>query len=339
MGFSLKPTTSKDWRVLDPATETDALTSKLSRLLIGQPEAIAAMAKHVTTFNSGLHPPNRPAGVVLLLGPTGTGKTHSCEALAEVIHGSRKNLLKIDCGEFQLEHEVAKLIGAPPGYLGHRESVPMLSQVRVNKVSSSNSVLSLILFDEIEKASHSLKKMLLGINDRATLVLGDGSTVDFENCLIFLTTNLGAKEMQAETYGYCRENPSKNRLTTIGLGAVKRHFTPEFVNRIDSFVTYGPLIRDSCEQILTLLFDDFQNLICERLGHRSFVATCSGVARDALLNLGVSPEYGARELRRTLERSFHQPVAALLEQGRIKPGATVMLDTNGNGGFSIMCQD
>src|ERR1700676_760101 len=140
----------------------------------------------------------RTAGVFLLLGPTGTGKTRTVEALAEVLHGSHKHLLKVDCGEFQMEHEVAKLIGAPPGYLGHRETQPLLTQQKLGAVTSEGCNLSLVLFDEIEKAAPSMTRLLLGVLDKAILRLGDNSTVNLEKSLVFLTSNLGAREMLRE---------------------------------------------------------------------------------------------------------------------------------------------
>jgi ATP-dependent Clp protease ATP-binding subunit ClpA len=149
-------------------------------------------------FQAGLAPEGRPVGVFLLLGPTGTGKTKTVEALAEILHGSSKNLLKVDCGEFQMEHEVAKLIGAPPGYLGHRETQPMLTQQKLNAVTSEKCELSLVLFDEIEKAAPSMTRLLLGVLDKGVLRLGDNSTVNFEKSLVFLTSNLGAREMMRE---------------------------------------------------------------------------------------------------------------------------------------------
>src|ERR1700712_1643785 len=174
------------------------LTSVLSSKFVGQPNVISVIVPYVEMFQAGLAPENRPVGVFLLLGPTGTGKTRTVEALAEALHGSAKNLLKIDCGEFQMEHEIAKLIGAPPGYLGHRETQPMLSQQKLTSVASDNCGLSLVLFDEIEKAAPSLTRLLLGVLDRGVLRLGDNSVVNFEKSLVFLTSNLGAKEMMRE---------------------------------------------------------------------------------------------------------------------------------------------
>ncbi len=174
------------------------LTAVLSQKVVGQPDATRVIVPYIQMFQAGLAPEGRPVGVFLLLGPTGTGKTKTVEALAEVLHGSEKNVLKVDCGEFQMEHEVAKLIGAPPGYLGHRETQPMLTQQKLNAVTSEKCSLSLVLFDEIEKAAPSMTRLLLGVLDKGVLRLGDNSTVNFEKSLVFLTSNLGAREMLRE---------------------------------------------------------------------------------------------------------------------------------------------
>src|SRR6201746_2586171 len=179
-------------QVAEPAED---LPSILSSKVVGQPNVIKVIVPYIQMFQAGLAPEGRPVGVFLLLGPTGTGKTKTIEALAEILHGSQKNLLKVDCGEFQMEHEVAKLIGAPPGYLGHRETQPMLTQQKLNGVTSDQCGLSLVLFDEIEKAASSMTRLLLGVLDKATLRLGDNNTVNFERSLIFLTSNLGAHAM------------------------------------------------------------------------------------------------------------------------------------------------
>src|SRR5690349_16531331 len=178
--------------------DPNGLAAQLTDLLVGQPEAIETIIPYIQMHQAGLAPEGRPMGVVLLLGPTGTGKTRTVEALAEVLHGSSKNLLKVDCGEFQMEHEVAKLIGAPPGYLGHRETQPMLTQAKLAAITSDKSSLSVVLFDEVEKAAPSLQKLLLGVLDKASLRLGDNNVVNFERTLIFLTSNLGAHGMMKE---------------------------------------------------------------------------------------------------------------------------------------------
>ena len=324
--------------------ESDGLASRLTELLVGQPEAIETIIPYIQMHQASLSPDGRPMGVVLLLGPTGTGKTRTVEALAEVLHGSNKNLLKIDCGEFQMEHEVAKLIGAPPGYLGHRETQPMLSQAKVNGVSSENSDVSLILFDEIEKAAPSMTRLLLGILDKATLRLGDNSTVNFERCMIFLTSNLGAKSIQRASkpdFGFESMTPIPNpnehhKLQNIGMSAVRRKFSPEFVNRIDSVITYKPLDRVACEEILDQILMGFSRLIQSRLGLRAFRLACTPSARSQMLDVGVSLEFGARELKRTVQRNFIQPVAALVAQGEIPPGSTVLLDASKSGEFNIL---
>jgi ATP-dependent Clp protease ATP-binding subunit ClpA len=324
----------------------DGLAAQLGNLLVGQPEAIDAIVPFVQMHQAGLAPEGRPIGVVLLLGPTGTGKTRTVEALADILHGSPKNLLKVDCGEFQMEHEVAKLIGAPPGYLGHRETQPMLNQTKVNSVASEKSDISLILFDEIEKAASSMNRLLLGILDKATLRLGDNSTVSFERSIIFLTSNLGAKAIQrANTpdFGFeamVSSEPSQDnvKLQNIGMAAVKRKFSPEFVNRVDSVITYKPLNREACDEILDQIFASFARLINNRLGIRGFRLQCTPSGRALLLDTGTSIEFGARELKRTVQRNFIQPVAALVSQGQIPPGSLVILDAKA-GEFQILLRN
>ena len=323
--------------------DPDGLAARLRELLVGQPEAIDTIVPYVQMYQAGLSPEGRPVGVVLLLGPTGTGKTRTVEALAEVLHGSSKNLLKVDCGEFQMEHEVAKLIGAPPGYLGHRETQPMLTQAKVNAVASEESEISLILFDEIEKAAPSMTRLLLGVLDKATLRLGDNSSVNFERSLIFLTSNLGAKSIQRANrpdFGFEAMLPLKAfedraKLQSIGLAAVRHKFSPEFVNRIDSVITYKPLDRAACEIILDQILANFARLIHNRLGMRSFRLQCTVAGRSQLLDQGTSLEYGARELKRTVQRNFIQPIAALVAQGEVPPGTSVILDSKG-GEFNIL---
>src|SRR6202166_14907 len=174
------------------------LLRELSTRVVGQAQALMQIVPYVQMHQAGLSPDGRPAGVFLLLGPTGTGKTRTVEALADALHGSEKHMLKVDCGEFQMEHEVAKLIGAPPGYLGHRETPPMLTQQKLTSVTSESSDLSLVLFDEIEKAAPSMTRLLLGVLDKAVLRLGDNTSVNFERSMIFLTSNLGAAAMRKE---------------------------------------------------------------------------------------------------------------------------------------------
>jgi ATP-dependent Clp protease ATP-binding subunit ClpA len=305
------------------------IAEMLSERIVGQQTAIDAIVPYVMMHQAGLSPDGRPAGVFLLLGPTGTGKTKTVEALADVLHGNARSLLRIDCGEYQLDHEVAKLIGAPPGYLGHRETHPLLTQQRLNGVTSDRSPISLVLFDEIEKAAPSMNRLLLGVLDKGVLRLGDNSSVNFSNSLIFMTSNLGAREMQRAVergFGFSGLVPSGStvrRLDSIAIAAVRKRFTPEFVNRIDSSVTYHSLSREALEKILELQLQELQTHIFNRLGPRGFRLDVTAGARRALLDAGTSDEFGARQLKRVIHRNLTQPLAAMVAGGRISPAGAV----------------
>jgi ATP-dependent Clp protease ATP-binding subunit ClpA len=307
------------------------LAERLASRLIGQTEAINEIVPFVQMFEAELSPDRRPVGVFLLLGPTGTGKTKTVEALAHELHGSEKSLLRIDCAEFQMEHEVAKLIGAPPGYLGHRETHPMITQQKLQSTTSEHCDLSLVLFDEIEKAAPSMCRLLLGILDKALLHLGDNSTVNFENSLIFFTSNLGARNMQDHInprfgFGNSEEHAAlPEKLKRAAMTAVRQHFSPEFVNRIDSFATYRPLTAEHVSTILDLELKELQKHISSRLGDRRFRLTVEESAREILVRLGTSAEFGARELKRTIHRCLVQPLAARAAQGAIPAYSAVVV--------------
>ncbi len=313
---------------------------QLHAKVVGQTEGLASVVPYVQMYQAGLAPEGRPVGVFLLLGPTGTGKTRTVEALAEVLHGSVKHVLRIDCGEFQMEHEVAKLIGAPPGYLGHRETQPMLTQMKLNAVTSEKLNLSIVLFDEIEKAAGSMTRLLLGVLDKATLRLGDNTSVNFDRSLIFMTSNLGAREMaRAMTPDFGFEamvtdniattgGSGANKLEAVCLAAVKRKFSPEFINRVDVMATYHPLGRTSMEQILDQQLTILQDHIDRRLAERSFKISVPKSAREFLLNKGTSKEYGARELKRVIHRFVMQPLAAMVSDGQIEADAEVVLEVD-----------
>ncbi len=307
------------------------IAKALSRRLVGQPAAIAAVVPYVEMYRARLTPEGRPAGIFLLLGPTGTGKTKTVEALADVLHGSPKKLLKVDCGEYQMEHEVAKLLGAPPGYLGHRETQPLLTQQKLSGAASESCDLSILLFDEIEKAAQSLVRLLLGVLDKATLRLGDSTLVNFEKTIIFLTSNLGAREMSRELrpeFGFESALAGKglesgDKLERIGKSAVRKNFSPEFINRIDSIVTYQPLDSSALTAILDQQLEDLQDHIQRRLGERAFHIEVPARSRRFLLEKGTSPEYGARELKRILHHQLMRPLAAMVAAGEVNPGASV----------------
>ena len=312
----------------------EGLAADLADRVIGQPHAMRQIVPYVEMYQAGLAPDGRPAGVFLLLGPTGTGKTRTVEALAEVLHGTPRHLLRVDCGEFQMEHEVAKLIGAPPGYLGHRETTPMLTQQKLASATSESSSLALVLFDEIEKAAPSMTRLLLGVLDKATLRLGDNTSVNFERTMIFLTSNLGAREMHRELcpdFGFAVAagapvgEPAK-KLEAIGMQAVRRKFAPEFVNRIDAVITYQPLNQAALETIVDQQIADLEQHIQNRLGDDAFELEVADSAREFLLRTGTSAEYGARELKRAILKHLTQPIASLVARGEIGAGATLRVD-------------
>lgn len=339
--------TEEDARRADENDPPSSLIDRLASKVVGQPAALRRIVPYVQMYQARLNPPDRPAGVFLLLGPTGTGKTRTVEALAEIIHGSPKQLLKIDCAEFQSDHEVAKLIGAPPGYIGHRETKPMLTQERLQASVSPRSDLAIVLFDEIEKAAPSFTALLLGVLDRATLRLGDNTPVNFEKTLVFLTSNLGAREMMRVVrpdigfQGAERRSPESlaDRLQVVALEAVRKRFSPEFVNRIDVVITYQPLDAESLGAILDQLVEELRQHVHSRLGERSFDVLVTPEARQVLLDRGTSEAYGARELRRTVHRLLTQPLAALVADGDLVPGSVVRVEAAEGGESLVLRQD
>src|SRR2546427_6709205 len=246
-------------KLLDPmqtGQEAGKLDSNLRKRIVGQDEAISQIVNVYQTHLAGMSSPGRPIGNLLFLGPTGSGKTRLVEAVAESLLGDARAVVKIDCAEFQHSHAIAKLIGSPHGYLGHRETHPLLSQEVLNQYHTDKMKLSFVLFDEIEKASDSLWNLLLGVLDKATLTLGDNRRVDFSRALIFMTSNLGASEMGSllrPNMGFAaaevqklRESGQvdedlKGKISRIGVEAARRKFTPEFMNRIDKTVVFRPL--------------------------------------------------------------------------------------------------
>ena len=315
------------------------LAARLADKVVGQEAALGRIAPYLQMYEAHLNPPDRPAGIFLLLGPTGTGKTRTAEAVAEVLHGSPKHLLKIDCAEYQSDHEVAKLIGAPPGYIGHRETKPVLTQERLLAAVTPQCDLAVVLFDEIEKAAPAFTALLLGIFDRGTLRLGDNTPVSFEKSLVFLTSNLGARQMLNVVrpaigfQGAERRSPASiaERLRSAGTEAVRRRFTPEFVNRIDAVITYRPLDAAALRGILDRHVAELQQHVRTRLGERSFDIVVAPAARELLLAKGTSEEFGARELKRTVHRMLTQPLAALVADRDVPPGATVRADVAEDG--------
>jgi ATP-dependent Clp protease ATP-binding subunit ClpA len=314
---------------------------KLSARIVGQERAVRRMSGLYQIFLAGMNPPNRPVGTMLFLGPTGSGKTRVIEAAAEVLFGDPNAVVKIDCAEFQHSHEIAKLIGSPPGYLGHRETSPMLTQENLDRMHTEETKLSLILFDEIEKASDSLWQLLLGILDKATLTLGDNRRVDFSHTMVIMTSNLGAREMSELISGgigfhsgKAAKDPSDTevdqKIYRTAVEAARRKFSPEFMNRIDKVVVFRSLKEHHLRQILDLELQAVQDRIMLSAGTK-FVFQCSDVAKDMLLKEGIDFKYGARHLKRAIERFLVYPLSNLVATNQVGLGDLVNVDLNDAG--------
>ena len=322
---------------LDPnrrSTDAQDFDSALRRKIVGQDAAIEKMTEIYQMFLAGLNPPGRPVGNLLFLGPTGSGKTRVVEAVAEALFGDSRALIKIDCAEFQHSHEIAKLIGSPPGYLGHRETHPLLTQEALNQWHTDKLKLSLLLFDEIEKASDALWQLLLGILDKATLTLGDNRRVDLSQCIIVMTSNLGAGEMDgliSGGMGFAQKAQEidgrfDEKITRTAQEAARRKFSPEFMNRIDKVVVFKTLRPEHLQQILEIELGMVQQRILQATGNNQFVFSCTPSVKEFLLKEGTDPKYGARHLKRAIERNVVFPLANLVATGQVKLGDFVRID-------------
>ncbi|MCA1639546.1 MAG: AAA family ATPase [Acidobacteria bacterium] len=315
---------------------------KLSAFIVGQERAVRRMSGLFQIYLAGMNNPARPVGTMLFLGPTGSGKTRVVEAAAQVLFGEPHAVVKIDCAEFQHSHEIAKLIGSPPGYLGHRETSPMLTQENLDKAHTEDTKLTFVLFDEIEKASDALWQLLLGILDKATLTLGDNRRVDFSRAVVIMTSNLGAREMSEMISGGIGFAPGKgtrgpedNEIDTkiyrTALEAAKRKFSPEFMNRIDKVVVFRSLKEHHLRQILDIELRGVQDRITESAGTK-FIFECTNVAKEFLLGEGIDLKYGARHLKRAIERFLVYPLSNLVATEQVETGdlVTVDFDTDQN---------
>src|SRR5690606_27034430 len=306
---------------------------KLSALIVGQERAVRRMSGLFQIYLAGMNNPTRPIGTMLFLGPTGSGKTRVVEAASEVLLNDPHAVVKIDCAEFQHSHEIAKLIGSPPGYLGHRETSPMLTQENLDKAHTEDTKLTFVLFDEIEKASDSLWQLLLGILDKATLTLGDNRRVDFSRTIVIMTSNLGAREMSDMISGGIGFAPAKQgtprenteidtKIPRTALEVAKRKFSPEFMNRIDKGVGFRSLkehlLRDNLDNDLASV----QDRITEAAGTK-FIFEWSKEAKDFLLGEGIDLKYGARHLKRAIERFLVYPLSNLVATQQVETGDLV----------------
>jgi ATP-dependent Clp protease ATP-binding subunit ClpA len=333
---------------LDPTrTGRDALEleANLRKRIIGQQEAVREIVDIYQICVTGINAPGRPIGSLLFLGPTGSGKTRTVEATAEALLKNARAVTKIDCAEFQHSHEIAKLIGSPPGYLGHRETHPLLSQEVLDQHHTATMKLSLVLFDEIEKASDALWNLLLGILDKGTLTLGDNRKVDFSHSIIFMTSNLGAAEMSALVspvlgFNACDSRSSRHgeidrtlsrKIERSGLCAVRRKFTPEFINRLDKIITFKPLGPEQLAQILDIELEMIRQRIFDASIIRSFAYHATQSAKTFLLQQGTDMKYGARHLKRAIERLLVQPLSNLIATAQIRGGDYIRIDLDASG--------
>ena len=338
---------------LDPTRtgrEAESLETTLRKLIVGQDEAIEQIVNIYQMHLTGMNAPGRPIGNFLFLGPTGSGKTRTVEATAEALLKNPRAVVKIDCAEFQHSHEIAKLIGSPPGYLGHRETHPLLSQEVINQYHTDTMKLSFILFDEIEKASDALWNLLLGILDKGTLTLGDNRKVDFSRALIFMTSNLGASEMSslvsprlgfqgaAPVTGDVRDDHKLNaKVEKSGVEAARKKFTPEFMNRLDKIVVFKPLGQSELSRILDIELNMVQQRIFNSSPDRAFIFHVAEPAKTYLLHEGTDTKYGARHLKRAIERLVVQPLSNLIATDQVRGGDWIRVNL-GIDGHSLLFQ-
>ena len=321
---------------LDPSirsNDTREFHNALRCKIVGQEEGVQALVDLYQVFCAGLNSPGRPVGNLLFLGPTGSGKTRIVEAAAEILFGDPRMVIKVDCAEFQHSHEIAKLIGSPPGYLGHRETHPLITQEALAASHTDKLKLSFLLFDEIEKASDALWQLLLGMLDKATLTLGDNRRVDLSQTVIFMTSNLGGVEitdLMTGGYGFIKagDKPRANmdeKVERTAVEAARRKFSPEFMNRLDKVVVFHQLHRQQLEQVLDIELTMVQRRVLETAkGQFLFRVTDSG--RDFLLQEGTDQRYGARHLKRAIERHVVYPMANLLATEQVHSGDLICID-------------
>src|SRR6201988_3645671 len=330
---------SQQRRSLDPtlrSIESQEFDNSLREKIVGQEEGIRALVDLYQVFCAGMCPNGRPVGNLLFLGPTGSGKTRIVEAAAEILFGDSRAVIKIDCAEFQHSHEIAKIVGSPPGYLGHRETHPLITQEELSKSHRENLKLSFLLFDEIEKASDSLWQLLLGMLDKATLTLGDNRRVDLSQTVIFLTSNLGGGEISELMQGGMGFVQPKDRpvagldqkVERTAVEAARRKFSPEFMNRLDNVVVFHPLQRNQLEEVLEIELSMVQERVLET-ARGQFLFRVTSAAREFLLTEGTDQRYGARHLKRAIERNIVYPLANLLATEQVHVGDLVRIDWDG----------
>ncbi len=321
---------------LDPSkrsTDTIDFQTALKGKIVGQEEGVQALVDLYQVFRAGLNSPGRPVGNLLFLGPTGSGKTRIVEAASEILFGDPRSVIKVDCAEFQHSHEIAKLIGSPPGYLGHRETHPLITQETLAAGHRDDLKLSFLLFDEIEKASDALWQLLLGMLDKATLTLGDNRKVDLSQTVIFLTSNLGGgeiAELMEGGMGFVQPTDKPivgldEKVERTAVEAARRKFSPEFMNRLDKVVVFHPLRREQLQEVLDIELGRVQQRVLDT-AKGQFLFRVTEAGREFLLQEGTDQRYGARHLKRAIERHVVYPLANLLATDQVSLGDLVRID-------------
>ena len=296
------------------------LEDELGRRVIGQREALAAVSNAVRRARAGLQDPNRPTGSFIFLGPTGVGKTETAKALAEFLFDDERALVRIDMSEYMEKHAVARLIGAPPGYVGYEEGGQLTEAIR-------RRPYSVVLFDEIEKAHPDVFNVLLQILDDGRLTDSQGRTVDFRNTVLIMTSNIGSQYLiEAGTGGVVWEQ-AETKVTEL----LRQAFKPEFLNRIDDIIIFRPLSHQDIEHIVEIQIDRVERLLAER----KLSLEVTQEAKDHIIKIGYDVAYGARPLRRVIQNMIEDPLAELLLLNTYEPGQTIVVDKGAEAGLSI----
>ena len=291
------------------------LEDELHKRVIGQDEAVLAVSEAVVRARSGLKDPNRPIGSFIFLGPTGVGKTELARALAEFLFDDERAMIRIDMSEYQEKHTVARLIGAPPGYIGYEEGGQLTEAVR-------RRPYSVILFDEIEKAHHDVFNVMLQVLDDGRLTDGQGRTVDFKNTIVIMTSNVGS--MRILEYRGAFAGSGYDHMKEAVLEEMRRHFRPEFLNRVDEIIVFHSLTEEHLKQIVEIQLERLR----PRLADRHIGIELTDAARTFLVRTGYDPNYGARPLKRAIQKEIETPLARLVLQGKVHDGETVLVDAD-----------